>query len=100
VANAPSFFEGNLKFNFFGGNTNRLMDGAGDVGVGGGSAGVDVDVSPSYGVRKDELGMVVRVGGRGDGGRRGTWFGLAKFANRRGGKVFGTPSSQEVKTAT
>jgi len=91
MANAPSFFEGNLKFNFFGGNTNRLVDGGGNSGGagvgGGGGAGVDVDVSPSYGVRKDEMGMVVRVGGIGDGGRKGTWFGLAKFANRRGGKV-------------
>eukprot|EP00555_Chaetoceros_dichaeta_P006212 CAMPEP_0198252782 /NCGR_PEP_ID=MMETSP1447-20131203/3256_1 /TAXON_ID=420782 /ORGANISM="Chaetoceros dichaeta, Strain CCMP1751" /LENGTH=263 /DNA_ID=CAMNT_0043938165 /DNA_START=24 /DNA_END=811 /DNA_ORIENTATION=- len=62
MANAPSFFEGNLKFNFFGGNTNRLVDGGGNSGGagvgGGGGAGVDVDVSPSYGVRKDEMGMV------------------------------------------
>jgi len=69
LKNAPSFFEGALNLSFLKGK-------------------VDVDVSPSYLVRKGAFGTVVRVGGRGGGGK-GDWFGLAKFANR-GDKILQT----------
>merc|ERR1740124_570790 len=47
MKNAPSFFEGSLNLSL--------------------GKGIEMDVTPSYGVRKEVLGMVVRVGGNGDG---------------------------------